>query len=60
MALDVRDTMRPWSFLKADHEAAYKQLPLDPAHATLAMVGLRHPQLWTWHGFLPHTLLFGA
>ena len=60
MALLVKDTLRPWSFLKADLEAAYKQLPIDPDQATLAMVGLRRPTLGTWRGFLSHTLLFGA
>ena len=60
MAIEIKDTQRPWAFLKTDHEAAYKQLPLDPEHARLAMVTLRHPTLGTWFAFPPQALLFGA
>ena len=60
LALDVQKTNRPWSFVKTDHEAAYKQPPLDREHAKLAMVTLRHPTSGTWYAFRPHSLLFGA
>ena len=60
MASDVKETNRPWSFLKVDHEAAYKQLPLDPSRAKYALAALLRPTLLTWHAFRPHALLFGA
>ena len=60
IAIDIQETNRPWSFIKTDHEAAYKQLPLDPDHCNLAMVTLRHPTLGTWFAFPPQALLFGA
>ena len=60
MALEVKKTNKPWSFIKVDHEAAYKQLPLETSHTKYAMVTLRHPTLNTWFAFPPQTLLFGA
>ena len=60
MAIEIQDTQRPWAFLKTDHEAAYKQLPLDPEQTRLAMVTLRHPTLGAWFAFPPQVLLFGA
>ena len=60
IALDIKDTNRPWIFFKLDHASAYKQLPIDPAHAKLAMVALREPATGAWHAFPPRSLLFGA
>ena len=60
MTRNIRNTNRPWSFFKADHESAYKQLPLDPDQAHLAMVALRHPVSGLWYAFAPRALLFGA
>ena len=60
LELNIRGTEEPWVFFKTYHEAAYKQLPLAPAHAGLAMVALRHPTVGTWFVFTPRSLLFGA
>ena len=49
-----------WSFFKADHQAAYKQLPLDPSETNLAITGLRNPKGNLWYGFYSRTLVFGA
>ena len=54
------DGSRDWSFFKADHEAAYKQLPLDCAHSKLAVVTLRSPDHNRWYGFISRTMMFGA
>ena len=56
----VNDRTRDWAFLKADHEAAYKQLPLDHYHSKLAVVALRSPLDGKWYGFISRTLMFGA
>ena len=56
----VNDGSRDWGFFKADHEAAYKQLPLDYSHANLAVIALRSPTNGLWYGFLSRTLMFGA
>ena len=60
MCLDIADTSRPWGFIKTDHEAAYKQLPLRPDHARLAFVALRNPTSGVWVASPPRVLLFGA
>ena len=60
MAALVRPTNCAWSFFKTDHESAYKQLPLDPAHQNLTVVDIRHPTSGAWMEFAPRTLLFGA
>ena len=60
MAAIVRPTQCPWSFFKADHASAYKQLPLDPTDQPTAVVALREPRSGTWHACVPRTLLFGA
>ena len=60
MCRSVGDTNQDWSFLKADHEAAYKQLPLEESQANLAVVALRSPLDNRWYGFFSSTLLFGA
>ena len=51
---------RDWALFKADHEAAYKQLPLDYNHTKLAVIALRSPVDGQWYGFLSRTLMFGA
>ena len=56
----VNDGSRDWVFFIADHEAAYKQLPLDYSHAKLAVIALRSPHDGRWYGFLSRTLMFGA
>ena len=56
----VNDGTRDWAFMKADHEAAYKQLPLDHHHAKLAVIALRSPTNGMWYGFISRTLMFGA
>ena len=53
-------TFRGWSFIKGDHASAYKQLPLDPAHANLTVVAPRRPQSGLWMAFVPKVLLFGS
>ena len=49
-----------WSFFKADHQEAYKQLPLDPSETNLAIIGLRNPADKQRYGFYSRTLVFGA
>lgn len=49
-----------WGLLKADHEEAYKQLPIDPADQRNAIIALRHPKSGKWFGFITRTLIFGA
>ena len=51
---------RDWALLKADHEVAYKQLPLAPADQDRAIIAIRHPTSGKWYGFASRTLMFGA
>ena len=60
MATTVADSARPWSFLKTDHAAAYKQLPLRPDQANLAVIALRDPTTDQWAAFRSRTLVFGS
>ena len=60
MCLKQRDTRRRWAFFKADHESAYKQLPMAPEHTNLALVALRNPTTGKWVAFPPKALVFGA
>ena len=60
MTLGIKSTSRAWSFLKTDHQSEYKKLPLDQAHANLAMVALRDPSNGAWIAFPPRPLLFGS
>ena len=45
---------------KADHEAAYKQLPIAPSDQCTAIVAIRRPQSMKWFGFVTRTLVFGS
>ena len=49
-----------WVMFKADHEAAYKQLPLNPLDMRNAIVALRDPTSKRWYGFVSRTLVFGS
>ena len=49
-----------WALFKADREAAYKQLPLDPADQSYSIIALRNPDTGKWHGFRPRALTFGS
>ena len=60
IALNARRANEPLAFFKTDHEAAYIQLPLDPAQEDHAMVALRRPALMTWYVLAPTSQLFGA
>ena len=51
---------RDWALIKADHEAAYKQLPLRPEDQFRAVIALRCPVTGKWFGFVSRTLMFGA
>ena len=51
---------RSWHLFKADHQAAYKQLPLRPADQPTAIIALRHPASGVWFGFRSRTLMFGS
>ena len=53
-------TFRDWDFIKGDRASAYKQLPLDPTHANLTAVALRHPVTGRWVAFVPKALLFDS
>ena len=54
------DKSRDWALFKADHEAAYKQLPLRPQDQAYAIIALKHPTDGRWFGFVSRTLVFGA
>ena len=56
----VAHAKRDWHFFKADHEAAYKQLPLEWEQSNLAAIALRNPANGRWYGFMSRTLMFGA
>ena len=51
---------RDWALFKADREAAYKQIPIDPRDQPLAIVALRDPKSGKRCGFPSHTMVFGA
>ena len=59
MRLNVRHTKKTCAFFKADHEAAYKQLPMIPEHTKLTFVALRDPLTSRRMTFHPKVLLFG-
>ena len=42
-----------WTFLKADRDSAYKQLPLDPDYVGITVVTLRDPATSEWRAFFP-------
>ena len=50
----------PLGIAKADHQAAYRQLPLRPDQRRLATITLRDPRSGDWRPFLPNTQLFGS
>ena len=60
MCRSISSDNRPWYFFKADHEAAYKQLPLAPGQSKLAVVALRSPSDGRRYGFIRKSLMFGA
>ena len=49
-----------FGLFKADREAAYKQLPIDPEDQRGAIVAPRRPQSGKWFGFITRALIFGA
>ena len=53
------ESSRGWALLKADHVAAYKQLPLVPAGQAEAIIALRRPKSGKWYGFVSRALMFG-
>ena len=60
MCKAIQGTQRDWHFFKADHEAAYKQLPIAWEQSKLAVVALRSPSDGRRYGFMSKTLMFGA
>ena len=56
----LRGSGRDWSLFKADHEDAYKKLPLCPRDQALAVIAHRRPKSGKWFGFVSRTLVFGA
>ena len=60
ICLDVADAGQPWSFFKADHKAAYKNLPLNPAQSDTCIATIRNPPDGLRCGFRPRSLPFGA
>ena len=60
LSKDVFNTLRKWSFLKADHADAYKQIPLDQGYANLTLVFLINPYSRKWFAFTHKVLLSGA
>ena len=55
MAIDIRDSDEQRAFLKTDHAAAYKQLPLGPDRAKYAMATLLRPTSGARYAFGPQT-----
>ena len=60
MTISVAPSARQWPFLKTDHTAAYKQLPLRPDNADLAVIALRGPVYGRWAAFRSRNLVFGS
>ena len=60
MAENVSNSDRKWGFFKADHESAYKMLPLKPGHIKMEIATLRGPKSNLRHAFAPRATLFGA
>ena len=60
MCRHIQHTQKDWHLFKADHEAAYKQLPVLWGHSQLAVIALRSPADNQWYGFMIKTLMFGA
>ena len=60
MRLGIRGRRTKWAFVKADHEAAYKMLPMAPGHANLALIALRNPTSGLRMACPPKALVFGA
>ena len=44
----------------ADHEAAYKQIPMGPAGQPYAIIALRDPTTGRWYGFRSRARMFGS
>ena len=49
-----------WAMFKADHKAAYKQLPIGPSGQKAAIIALRHAADHSWCGFATRTLISGS
>ena len=60
MCRRISSSNKDWHLFKADHEAAYKQLPLEWEHSSLAVISLRSPTDHCWYGFMSRTLMYGA
>ena len=56
----MAEKMGDWVLFKADHESAYKQLPIRPADMKTAIIALRNPATGKWFGFVTRTLVFGS
>ena len=56
----LSDGADDWALCKADREAAYKQLPIDPDDQRNAIVALRRPTARKWRGSAAPTLIFGS
>ena len=39
----VNSGERDWAFFKADHQAEYKQLPIDPHRTQISVIAIRPP-----------------
>ena len=49
-----------WALTKAGHEAACKQLPIEPRDQRHVIVALRRPRAHTWRGFATRALIAGS
>ena len=49
-----------WELFKADHEAAYKQLPLTLSDQDTSIIALINPRDKLWYGFASRTLVSGS
>ena len=59
MCPNVRHTKKEWEFYKSDHEAEYKQLPMRPEHANLAMAPHRGQSFYLHLDGIPSEGAFG-
>ena len=53
MCLNIRGFRKKWAFFKADHESAYKQLPMSPERTNLGLIAIRNPTSCKWMDFPP-------
>ena len=56
----LKGDRRPLAITKADHDDAYKQLPVATREELTAAVTAQNPTDGSWYGCIPRTQLFGS